>query len=75
MAIINLTWQREGRKREQKIKKNDRDDVEAVIDSYLWTSMVSSRRKDTQAHRKNTWLQKSMMPMKNPAPRMRVSAG
>lgn len=42
---------------------------------YLWTSIVSSRRKDTQAHRKKTWLQKIKIPMKKPAPRMIVSAG
>lgn len=43
--------------------------------SYLWTSMVSSSRKDTQAHRKKTWLQKIIIPIKKPAPRMMVSAG
>lgn len=43
--------------------------------SYLWTSMVSSSRKDTQAQRKKTWLQKIIIPIKKPAPRMMVSAG
>lgn len=70
--VINCLTEREGKGSK---KQNDREHVGAVIVSYLWTSMVSSRRKDTQAHRKNTWLQKIMMPMKKPAPRMRVSAG
>ena len=43
--------------------------------SHLCTSMVSNRRQATQAHSMLTWLQKSMMPMKNPEPRIRVSAG
>jgi len=43
--------------------------------SHLCTSMVSIRRQATQAQSMLTWLQKTTMPMKKPAPRIRVSAG
>lgn len=42
---------------------------------HLCTSMVSIRRHITHAHRRTTWLQKTTIPIKKPAPRMSVSRG
>ena len=42
---------------------------------YLWTSIVSIKRTATQAQRRITWSHKSMIPMKNPVPRIMVSRG
>lgn len=43
--------------------------------AYLWTSIVSRSLTVTQAHRRMTWLQKIMIPIKNPAPNISVSRG